>query len=573
MASQTAKLQRPEDQLGGHSRQKAKGVSKTHQPEVYKSRPISKLQNYIQASHENYNEQRIYATCAPKKTLCNPYTYETLYQMHKEKERGELENPVFSSGITPGQWKSINEFQIVGQSHRKKHNYHVAIEHYFNLRAMYRRINEIKFKKSMVSENSTSVSMHKQSQPASSKPVAKITRPLTSKMTQIHHNKLHKPQMSYEEIRNEPQTEHKAIKRRAVDTPVFKSAATKKSAPPTPSDLNEHEMKEKPKKKKKAVNKKKKIKAKKPKEEPNHRPPQNAIGDFKPLSNSKSKRLGADDFKNTNEQELIRENLGLIKKGKREVDLDEFGVEQRISHPKESKGIHEAVSGKTELIEDPMQKYGDFLHKAKANDSDQKTRKPELNMNPPLLIKTADNGRRSVGLTEAVDKPYKNANVQNQPVKSSSENNFFNKDKPIKEIGEDEEEEVYNSDDSENFELTNFPDKIKRAEPEDDELEPDADDDIMNKIPVLESEAEDHILDFKQKLVEMIFNYEIFNQEEFDNFYEAVCLKNQGHNPELIEAIFVQVKDYLYEQFQALAEEEEEGEPGVDEQEEEDDLR
>lgn len=566
MSSHTVGLkQRTEDQLGVHSRQVAKGHSKTHQPAVYQTNPTSKLQNYIHASHENYNDPNIYVTSAPKKTLCNPYTYETLYQLHREKERLEQENPVFSSGITTGQWKSINEFQIVGQSHRKKLNYHVAIEHYFNLRAMYRKINEIKFKKSMISEGSTSVSMQKQSQAVSSKPISKLTRPITSKPLQNHNIKIQKSKMSYEEIRQEPQTEHKPIKRKVVGTPVFKSAATRKMAPPTPSDINEHEIKEKPKKKKKATIKKKKIKAKKIKPEQfeeDHS--EQTPGEHKPPSNSKSKRLGADDFKNTNEQELIRENLGLIKKGKRDVDLDEFVIDQRVSHPKESKRTQEVVPEKVATIEDPVQKYGDFLHKAKPRDSDQKAAKAEINMNPPLLIKTADNGRRSVGLGEAQTNPYKN--VQNQPIKSSSENNFFNKEKPINELGEDEEE-AHNSDDSENFELTNFPDKIKKAEPEEDGLEPDADDDIMNKIPVLESESDEHVLEFKQRLVEMIFNYEIFNQEEFDNFYEAVCLKNQNHNPELIEAIFVQVKDYLYEQFQALAEEDE---AGVDE--EDDDL-
>ena len=83
---------------------------------------------------------------------------------------------------------------------------------------------------------------------------------------------------------------------------------------------------------------------------------------------------------------------------------------------------------------------------------------------------------------------------------------------------------------------------------------------LLAKIPYLESQSEGHLQDFKQQLVEMIFNYEIFNEEEFNNFFEAVCLKNEHLDPDLLEQILTQVKEYIFEQFQTLAEENEENE-------------
>ena len=46
------------------------------------------------------------------------------------------------------QWKTITNFQIAGQSNKKKMNFNVAIDHYFNLKSMYRKINAIKMKPS-----------------------------------------------------------------------------------------------------------------------------------------------------------------------------------------------------------------------------------------------------------------------------------------------------------------------------------------------------------------------------------------------------------------------------------------
>jgi len=45
------------------------------------------------------------------------------------------------------QWKKIHNFQLVGEKHKKK-NFNIALDHFFNMKSMFKRINAIKSKKS-----------------------------------------------------------------------------------------------------------------------------------------------------------------------------------------------------------------------------------------------------------------------------------------------------------------------------------------------------------------------------------------------------------------------------------------
>lgn len=58
---------------------------------------------------------------------------------------------IFLNGLSLNQWKAITNFSIAGQSNKKKKNFNIAIEHYFNLKSMYRKINSIKVKPSLYS--------------------------------------------------------------------------------------------------------------------------------------------------------------------------------------------------------------------------------------------------------------------------------------------------------------------------------------------------------------------------------------------------------------------------------------
>lgn len=100
---------------------------------------------------------RVEGRCAKKaesrpkamQVQAQPYSTEALYQ----KARVEEKRPVaLQNGISVNQWKTINSFSIVGQSNRKKANFNTAIDHYFNLRAMYRKINQAKYRQNKEKE-------------------------------------------------------------------------------------------------------------------------------------------------------------------------------------------------------------------------------------------------------------------------------------------------------------------------------------------------------------------------------------------------------------------------------------
>lgn len=74
----------------------------------------------------------------------NPYSTEQIYQKAKRKEK---EFSMLHNGISTDQWKVINSFSIIGQSNRKKQNFNTAIDHFFNLRSMYKKINQQKYRK------------------------------------------------------------------------------------------------------------------------------------------------------------------------------------------------------------------------------------------------------------------------------------------------------------------------------------------------------------------------------------------------------------------------------------------
>lgn len=74
-----------------------------------------------------------------------PYSKEALYQRAQQIEKKPV---MMHNGISLDQWKTINSFSIVGQSNKKKANFNTAIDHFFNLRAMYRKINQAKLRPS-----------------------------------------------------------------------------------------------------------------------------------------------------------------------------------------------------------------------------------------------------------------------------------------------------------------------------------------------------------------------------------------------------------------------------------------
>lgn len=89
------------------------------------------------------------------------------------------------------------------------------------------------------------------------------------------------------------------------------------------------------------------------------------------------------------------------------------------------------------------------------------------------------------------------------------------------------------------------------------ETDPDNDGDLLDKIPSLTGQSDIQISNFKQQLLETIALYEIFGEDDFSNFYEAVCLKNSSIDRQFITDIFDEIRSYLCEQFEELMQQEE----------------
>ena len=88
------------------------------------------------------------------------------------------------------------------------------------------------------------------------------------------------------------------------------------------------------------------------------------------------------------------------------------------------------------------------------------------------------------------------------------------------------------------------------------EKEESFDEDIIDKLPHLSDETDEQLLAFKQELLECIINYQIFEEEEFSNFYQAVCMKNKHVSEEYLLEVFQELKGYLNNQLNELLEQE-----------------
>ena len=77
-----------------------------------------------------------------KKSIYLPMNYESMYERDKKNDKKDK----IIKGLSKRQLKLMKSYSIVGESHAKKRNYETGINHLFNLRAMFKKINEIKYK-------------------------------------------------------------------------------------------------------------------------------------------------------------------------------------------------------------------------------------------------------------------------------------------------------------------------------------------------------------------------------------------------------------------------------------------
>ena len=75
---------------------------------------------------------------------------------------------------------------------------------------------------------------------------------------------------------------------------------------------------------------------------------------------------------------------------------------------------------------------------------------------------------------------------------------------------------------------------------------------LLEKLPVLGSKSEEAKNQFKESLVEIILGCELFTEESLAKMYELTLQKNRKFKESVIENLFVEVKEFLYQQFEEL---------------------
>jgi hypothetical protein len=456
---------------------------------------------------------------ATKQVPLNPYTTETLYQLKKQRERQEEFYVPLASGMTQDQWRNINQFQIVGQSLRKKQNYHVAIDHYFNLRSMYRKINRIKSKKNQPSETTmTQTPVVRQAR--SSSKHAQRARPKTAKQIPNYNSDAYYsvPEKQPMVARMKPKSAEK------VSRPKIKPKSKLMAEQQLGQNANTNIIQIKP-----SANGTTKITEKQK---------------IKPQKKSNEKKINLEDYLGreiSSAKNKKGQNEGGLSKKTGKAPTDDILVADAIR--REHKKVKSNISANNELNgkNDMGLKYSDFLPM-----SNEKNPAQQQTGNSKGMSKLQNNYLRDI--SEDEDDLRLATNEQSSNNRPADPNAF------AKQLNQANQNETNSRLSKQNNDSRQALSDEEEPMAEGHENESANEEDLLAKIPFLESQSEDHLQEFKQTLVEMIFNYEIFNEDEFNNFFEAVCIKNDCHDPEMMEQILTEVKEYLFEKFQELAE-------------------
>jgi len=73
---------------------------------------------------------------------------------------------------------------------------------------------------------------------------------------------------------------------------------------------------------------------------------------------------------------------------------------------------------------------------------------------------------------------------------------------------------------------------------------------FLNEIPVLEGESEEEMIEFQQKIFDVIVKYQLFNDEEFASLFQATVMKNERLDEEFLKELFEEIAQELQHQLQ-----------------------
>lgn len=430
------------------------------------------------------------------KVTFRPYTAQTTWLSHPPA--GLPNEPiVLADGMTIDQWRKINSFKIVGQSKYKKRNYNLAVDHFFNMRSMYKKINSIwignKNPQRPKGQDSYQVASETRQSQVLNPGVSRVVT--STRQSQVNH------ELRHVEDWGAQNREGQVVNGRYAGQKMTNQVKVVKTRPSNNSDNYDDGFQgnEGPKRKIKPTKKKSKVTS-------------NGVGE------SPEDGEGADleDFRNTNEKELIESSINLA------------GLGHKASHqPKTTSQLPRKVSQPDKFTSSKSKK---------GVESDSNF--------------GSERNKQRIIESEVIQK----GGVRGQHLPTDNDEDDIEEEEPF----DDSVNPISRNSrhrDTHQFDTADIQNKIKMTEGgegEEGEGEGEDEEDIMDKIPILQGNSEDELQQFKQQLMNTIITYEIFDDEEFQNFFEAVCLRNQSLTRQFLADIFEEIKTVLMQQFQEL---------------------
>ena len=422
----------------------------------------------------------------------NNLNKELNYQKSLIKTEKDL---IYLNGLSLNQWKTITKFSIVGQSNKKKKNFNIAIDHYFNLKSMYKKINSIKNKPSLYSEkkNFRKKNFEKKKFFSTFVPQKLVINQMDPKLMEAYYRN------NLDEIEIVPEKKKILKKKKRVLTGKRGLSMKKRVFLEKNKKMRKSKIKKKMKKEKIArkKSKKKKIKPKK----------------------KKKVKIEENEY-----NEIMENNLKFLEK-------------------KSFKEISEKIENESSLDESEKIDYEKISEKKKKTEFDEKSEKI---IDSKSEINFEDDFIKNKILKKKDLKNFSDIKKNNYTENSVLlKNNEISQNEKISENSKNSEIEKNNF--SENSEIDK---ESENSENSKNELDFEK---ILKEIPKMENiDDENKIEEFKEKIVKLIFEFEIFGEDEFLNFFELVCKKNEHIDNEFLENIFNDVKKFLYDQFKEV---------------------
>lgn len=215
------------------------------------------------------------------------------------------------------------------------------------------------------------------------------------------------------------------------------------------------------------------------------------------------------------------------------------GMNQGFGIPMENEEIQEMEEGEAEEEIEPEIEEIKEMNKKKQTRSDVERVSKRSEKERPVKERSS----RKKGISDFENTGEKGLIEKHLNSEEEIEEQEFSREKHKKQIEEDEEEEIEGAD--------RFKGNRKKSEEEEATQQID-EEELMKKIPVLKSKSEEDKNAFKEAMIEIILVCGLFTEETLSKLYEMTLEKNKKTKESVIEKLFVEIKELIYEEFENM---------------------